>query len=481
MRRGTPRLRLLTCDAAVQTIRNRMPFRYGKAVLTAAPLLHVRVKVEARDGKQAEGFSADCLPPAWFDKDPSKDFRANVEDQLRAFRIARDEYLKAGQKPFAPCEIWEAACPRVLEEGARAGLNALTASFGSSFLERAVIDAACRLLGLSFFDVLRQDLLGIPTSKALPPKPPASICCRHTVGLSDPITVGEIPPQERLDDGLPQALEEDIALYDLRYFKVKASGDHDRDLERLSRIAALLQQRCKEGYAVSLDGNEQYGDAAGVERLIEALRSKPYGNELIEGILYIEQPIHRDAALDPAAAAGVARLSALKPVTIDESDDRLDSFERAIALGYQGTSHKNCKGVFKSLRNRDLLSKLNRERKKEKSPPLFMTGEDLVTVPVLPLQQDLASLAALGIEHAERNGHHYFHGLDHLPQREAASALAAHRDLYEERAGSIFLRIQNGQISLGSLQASGYGYACEIAFDGRTPLDAWSFEAVHGA
>ncbi|HVR74363.1 MAG TPA: hypothetical protein VMT52_08525 [Planctomycetota bacterium] len=489
---------MIRCDAVVSEVRNRMPFRYGKAVLTAAPVLHVRLWIETADRRQAWGLAADCLPPLWFDKDPSKSFRQNVEDQILAFRKAREVYLGLGETARSAAEIWMEAHGRLLEEGAGAGLNPLTSSFGGSFLERAMIDALCRLKGVSFLEALKQDLLGIETSTHLPPGAPKSIICRHTVGLSDPITVGEVPASERIDDGLPQALEEDIELYGLKAFKVKVHGEHERDLDRLSRIAALVHQRCPGGYLVTLDGNEQYGELKDVERLLEAVRSKPYGSEFLDSVLYIEQPLPREAALEPAAAGAVASLSSWKPVLIDESDGNLDSFQKAVALGYAGVSHKNAKGVFKSLLNRALVLQLNREEKKgsrkgipevmvgkgskatrkDRAPVYFQTGEDLATLPVVALQQDLASLAALGIEHAERNGHHYFHGLDHLPASEADSALHAHPDLYEERADSIFLKIQSGAISLESILTAGYGYASEIAFDERTPLDAWSFDRL---
>src|SRR4030095_4452227 len=135
-----------------------------------------------------------------------------------------------------------------------------------------------------------------------------------------------------------------------------------------------------------------------------------------------------------------------------ESDHRLDSFERAEALGYLGVSHKNSKGIFKSLRNRAFIQQKNKARKKARQPFLFQTGEDLATVPVVALQEDLASPAGFGIEHAEKNGHHYYHGLDHLPAAEARAALAAHPDLYEERARSVYLKIQSGEIALAAIQ-----------------------------
>ena len=468
-------LRLLAAEAAVHEIHTRMPFRYGNACLTASPVLTLRLSVEAADGRRSRGLASDCLPPRWFDKDPGKEYRQNVDDQLMAYRLARDAYLSAGERSQSAFEQWRDAFDRTRETGAAAGLNALTTSFGSSFFERAMIDALCRLSGVSFFEALRGDLLGLETAAWLPEEPLARIGCRHTVGLGDPVTVDEIPSGERLDDGLPQALDECIEFYGLRYFKIKVCGEHERDIDRLGRMAGLLAERCPGGYTISLDGNEQYRDLGDLERLLEALRSRPDGERFVGSVLYIEQPLARDLALEAAAARDVRRLSELKPVIIDESDDSPDSFARAVKLGYRGTSHKNCKGVFKSLQNRARIDELNRETAPGR---FFLTAEDLANTPVIPLQQDLASVAALGIEHAERNGHHYFRGLDHLPPREALSAREAHPDLYREDRGSVFLRIEDGQIDCRSLQCPGYGYAGEIAFDERTPLEAWSFDRL---
>jgi hypothetical protein len=53
-------------------------------------------------------------------------------------------------------------------------------------------------------------------------------------------------------------------------------------------------------------------------------------------------------------------------------------------------------------------------------------------------------VALLGIGQVERNGRHYFRGLGHLSEAEKADALAAHPDLYERRAGEVFVRIADG-------------------------------------
>ena len=101
-------------------------------------------------------------------------------------------------------------------------------------------------------------------------------------------------------------------------------------------------------------------------------------------------------------------LSAEKPVIIDESDDSLDAFPRAKALGYKGVSSKTCKGIYKSL--------INAARCKEWGDGYFMTGEDLTIQAGLALQQDLALVSLLGLTHVERNGHHYVNGMAGLPR-----------------------------------------------------------------
>jgi hypothetical protein len=118
--------------------------------------------------------------------------------------------------------------------------------------------------------------------------------------------------------------------------------------------------------------------------------------------------------------------------------------------------------VFRALLNRGLCD--------VRGGGAFQSGEDLTNLGVLSLQQDLATVAALGIEHVERNGHHYFHGLDHLPPDEVRAALRAHADLYEPLGDGATLRITAGRLALGSLQVPGYGYDVGIRTGERTPL-----------
>ena len=112
-------------------------------------------------------------------------------------------------------------------------------------------------------------------------EPVRSIEARHTVGLVDPIVAGDQPPGSRVDDGLPETLEEVVARYGQRAFKLKVSGDLRADIDRLVRIAAVLDT--VEGpLHVTLDGNEQFEDVESVVELWNAMEAAPALQRLVD-------------------------------------------------------------------------------------------------------------------------------------------------------------------------------------------------------
>jgi hypothetical protein len=282
-------------------------------------------------------------------------------------------------------------------------------------------------------------------------RPSHEIAARHTVGLVDPISAADVT--ERVDDGLPETLEEVVARYGHRWFKLKVAGDASADVERLAAIAAVLDESA-EPYHATLDGNEQYADAGGVLDLWRRMKIEPRLRRLASSVAFIEQPIARHAAL----SADVSALAAEKPVILDESDDSLEAFPRARALGYTGVSSKSCKGLYKSLLNRARCAVWNREAGSDR---FFMSAEDLTMQAGLALQQDLALVSILGLSHVERNGHHYVNGMTGLPRSEQAAFLAAHPDLYEESHGTVRVRIAHGMLATGSLDCPGFASGAE--------------------
>ncbi|MCA9449630.1 MAG: hypothetical protein KC931_21095, partial [Candidatus Omnitrophica bacterium] len=134
-----------TIEFYVRNVRTRLPFKYGKAVLTATPVLHVRMEVHDGEGHSSVGYSADCLPPKWFDKDPEKDFKRNVEDLLLAANCGMKSYLEVGKEPEFFFDLWLKGYSKTIERSGTHLLNGLTGSFGASLMERALLDGFSKL------------------------------------------------------------------------------------------------------------------------------------------------------------------------------------------------------------------------------------------------------------------------------------------------------------------------------------------------
>jgi hypothetical protein len=424
-------------DLFERDVRLRMPFRFGIVTLTAAPQAFARVRIRLENGAEAEGAAAEMLVPKWFDKDPALSNGDNIDQLRSSLAVAKGMYGSGANTAFGH---FQAHYRDQIDRAAARGLNALVACYGPALIDRALLDALCRGLGISFYDAVRRNIVGLdlPAAFLESLKPAGQIAARHTVGLLDPITATE----QRIGDGLPETLEEVIARYGHRWFKLKVGGDVRADVERLCAIASVLDRL--DEYHVTLDGNEQYEDVEGVLALWQRMKAEPRLRRLVAGIALIEQPIKRQNAL----AADISALGKEKPVIIDESDDTLDAFARAKSLGYRGVSSKTCKGLYKSI--------INAARCAEWGKGYFMSGEDLTVQAGLAVQQDLALVSLLGITHVERNGHHYVNGMAGLPPQEQEAFLRAHPDLYERSHGAVRLKIGKGQLALGSLNGPGF-------------------------
>jgi hypothetical protein len=466
-----PRLALVGADFFERPVKLRLPFRFGVVTLTEAPQAFVRARIRLADGREGEGVSAELLVPKWFDKSPDLSNEQNFDQLRRSLRLAGQHLVAAGTDTAFGLSAAVDAMHR--EACKAAGLNGLVASFGLALLERAIIDALARLEGVPAFALVRDNRLGL-TAQTAPDldgfnldkflngiKPPPAIAVRHTVGMVDALTMAETAGR-RVDDGLPESLEEVIAAYGHRYFKLKVAGAIDSDIARLWGIAAVLD-RIPERYFVTLDGNEQFKGADDVAELWRRIGEEPRLARLKSSILLIEQPIARDRALQEP----VHELGALVPMEVDESDADITVFPQARALGYRGISTKSCKGFYRGLLNRARVAIWNAEAKDNR---FFMSAEDLTTQGGVALQQDLALATLVGALHIERNGHHYVDGMAGAPQAEQDAFLAAHGDLYARAPnGRVRVSIRAGSFTLDSLARTN-GLAVGVAPDWRAMI-----------
>lgn len=455
------RLRVVEIQAYERPVRLRLPFRFGVVTLTEAPQIFVRARIGIESGPEGWGSAAELLAPKWFDKNPQLTNRQNF-DQLRA-SLKQAARLYASETSFRTAfNLFASCCIPQIQECEKSGLNRLIACFGPALLDRAILDALCRLLGLSFYDAVRSNLPGVSASPLTPDlegfnvggflsrlEPQRRIHVRHTIGLADPIEARE--KVESPGDGLPESLDEVVQKYRHTWFKIKVSGDVDADVERLRAVAATLA-RFLPDYRATLDGNEQYRSWDELNQLLIAISRDAHLESLRESLVFIEQPLARDVAL----SGKLKELKKRLPVIIDESDSDLEAFPKARRLGYQGVSSKACKGVYRSLLNAARCALWNQSQQGER---FFLSAEDLTTQAGLAVQQDLALACVLGITHAERNGHHYVNGMAALPAREQQAFLSSHPDLYHREDNVVRLRIRQGQLDVGSLACPGFASA----------------------
>ena len=276
---GPPRFVVREIELYERPVVLRLPFRFGVTTLTHCPQAFVRARIELADGTSAWGAAAEMLAPKWFDKNLALTNEDNFRQLRDVLRLARQAYLSDAVPASAFGHFARHYAAHLRVAGA-AGYNALLANYGPAVIDRAVLDALCRCRGVSFYSAMRANLAGIGGSDLASTsclgaarsafaafdfdaflgtlEPATAIDARHTVGMLDAITAADLDDNARINDGLPETLEEVIGRYGHRYFKLKVGGHIAADLARLDSIASVLD-RSPAPYFVSLDGNEQYG------------------------------------------------------------------------------------------------------------------------------------------------------------------------------------------------------------------------------
>ncbi len=436
--------------------------------------MEVRLILRSDDGRSRFGCAADWPSFGWLDKRADMAPRQKLIELLELTQLARRAYL-ANSDFDSVFDCWSRAHADFYAMEEVKSAVPLCCSFAIALIERALIDAFCRIENIPLFEALTDNRLGFEPAKihsslegrsladSLPPRPASRIYVKHTVGPGDPLTEAELTSENRLNDGLPQTLEDYVRQDGIQFFKIKIGGNPDADLMRLKLIWAVIRNVDP---TITLDGNEAYDDVGALRGFVEQLsKTEP---ELFRRIQFIEQPMSRANTHDRNHADEIKAIAAIKPLIIDEADGYLDAFKEALEIGYVGVSHKNCKGVFKSLANFLLAESVTGVE-----PQPFLSAEDLTVMPVVSLHQDLAVVAALGLTSVERNAHHFFAGLAHLTDAERLSALTHYPLLYEQRDSGVLMKIQDGQIDLSNLQVAGMGVVDLPEFEVMSPLEDW--------
>ncbi|MCR6669799.1 hypothetical protein [Devosia ginsengisoli] len=163
----------------------RMPFRFGVTTATHGRQAMIGVRIRLTDGREGFGYAAEALGAKWFDKNPALTDADNHHQLRRApsnwpampiWLPARRRLLICSPTIIAPISrlVASRTAPRV-------------ASYGPALLDRAVLDALCRLLGASFLP---------ERSRAIcPASGPTPSCRNSTASISTPISRAlSLPP-----------------------------------------------------------------------------------------------------------------------------------------------------------------------------------------------------------------------------------------------------------------------------------------------
>ena len=350
-------------DFFERPVRLRMPFRFGVVTLTEAPQAFVRARIRLENGTEAEGAAAELLAPKWFDKNPALSNEDNFEQLRNSMRQARTRTFP---------EAWTLLMAIRVRASAWWRISALRSSIVrcSTPVPRARISRSMKR--------------SRRTSRALPfpgstcrasceaLKPGNRIAARHTVGLVDPIT--SLDNKTLVNDGLPETLEEVIARYGHRWFKLKVGGDVKADVERLRR-----HRRGARPHQAGL--TRPASTATSNMRMRGASLDRCGGREgrAQAEAARIEHRVHRAADQAAERASRCPRVrrcrqGVVQGVAGPGDHRRVRRLARRIsaregAWGTSGVSSKTCKGLYKSL--------INAARCKAWGDGYFMTGEDL--------------------------------------------------------------------------------------------------------
>ncbi len=136
-------------------------------------------------------------------------------------------------------------------------------------IDAAIHDAFGRQHGISSFQIFSEEFLdgdlsrwlgeeyaGIRLEQQILPKPKTTLSLYHLVGALDPLSSGEL--SHRVNDGLPETLDEWIKTEGLTHLKVKLSGtDLDWDVGRMVEIDRIATASApNKDWSFSLDFNE---------------------------------------------------------------------------------------------------------------------------------------------------------------------------------------------------------------------------------
>lgn len=354
-------IRILEVNHTFEDFKYRAAYQFGGRTVDSVKILNVTCRVRTGSGREAWGFGSMTLGNAWaFPAAPQEIGLGAMTALAERFKTVTADCDESGH----PIDLFRALEPEYLrtaeavsrERSLPTPIPKLCTLVVASAFDAAVHDAYGKAFGVSCYDTYSRDFMtrdlshdlgpefkGEYIDRYVPSKPQPRMPVFHSVGASDPLEARDVTT--RIDDGLPNTLEEWIARDGLIRFKIKLNGGNlDADFERVVRIDRIVNRilpaRGVTDWKYLLDFNEGCPNVGYLlEFLARVKQATPSG---LERVLYIEQPTARDLRKDPSNVMHEA--ARVRPVVIDESLTDLETLLLARKIGYTGVALKACKG-----------------------------------------------------------------------------------------------------------------------------------------
>ena len=344
----------------------RSPLKFGGRVVKDVTVFRVALSLEDQNTKKkAHGIGEMTMGTAWAWPSASltPEMALKTVIVLAERIVAAATSLLADQHPLHLASQIKPIAKRLAEELAASmklteAIPDLAIALAVSPLDIALHDAYGRLHGKNSFDCfthehvgtdlshfLGEEFLGKDFSEIIAPKTAPTLFLYHLVGSLDPLSKDDL--NRKIDDGLPETLEDWIRSQQLSHLKIKLTGKElDADVGRVVEIDRIASRAFPtKQFSYSLDFNEACENEDYVIDFLERLER--LNREAVPKIHYIEQPMGRDLRLRKEVT--MHRVSRLKPVVIDESLTDLEMLRFAKQQGYSGVAVKACKGISDSI------------------------------------------------------------------------------------------------------------------------------------
>jgi L-alanine-DL-glutamate epimerase-like enolase superfamily enzyme len=438
-------------EAAVHflPVETRVPLKFGPETLTHVTLARVRVRVEDRAGRSAEGWGETPLSVQWVWPGALPYEGRHTALKELVLRLARA--LPAAGGTGHPIEIGHdftaGELRRLWRDAGSGGRPAppwLAALVCFSPFDLAVHDAYGHLLDAPVYDTYGPEHMNRDLAAYIEPAegsdvrfagryprdylaqtPPSRLRAWHLVGGKDLVDAAELTGGEPRD-GYPVLLRDWVDRDGLKCLKVKLTGtDPGWDYDRLVKVGKIALEKGVEW--LSADFNCTVSEPRYVNEILDRLIAEEpriYGM-----ILYVEQPFPYELEENRIDVHSVA---ARKPLFMDESAHDWSLVRLGRGLGWTGVALKTCKTQSGALLSLCWA----------RAHGMTLMVQDLTNPMLAQIPHVLLAAHAGTIMGVETNAMQFY------PEASLPEA-AVHPGLYSRRGG---------MVDLSTLSGPGFGY-----------------------